>query len=45
MEIALLIMFSAWAVMIGWAEHTKVGAKLMDWLSYKITGIDESSNH
>ena len=45
MEIALFIMFLGWTLLIGWTEHTKVGAKFMDWLSYKITGIDESSNH
>ena len=45
MVLALFIMFTAWAVVIAWTEHTKVGARFMDWLSYKVTGIDESSNH
>lgn len=44
MEIALFIMFTAWAVVIAWTERTKVGARFMDWLSYKVTGIDNDLN-
>ena len=44
MVLALFIMFTAWAVVIAWTEHTKVGARFMDWLSYKVTGIDNDLN-